>query len=133
MKPELEKKLYKDFPKIFKYAEETHDPIIPMAFGCECADGWYGIINHMCKMIQNDVDRNERQQVLAVQVKEKFGGLRFYIDGGSEKTYDIIHFFESLSYIVCEKCGKTNAETRNTKSWIFTRCEKCWEEYLKTN
>lgn len=133
MKLELEEKLYKDFPKIFKYAKEKSDPIMPMAFGCSCGDGWYSIINHLCKMIQNDVNRNDRTQVVAVQVKEKFGGLRFYIDGGSEKTYDIIDFFESLSYIVCEKCGTTGAETRNTGSWIFTRCEACWKEHLKTN
>jgi len=126
MNMELSKKLYGDFPKIFEYNRGTpSNPMLPMAWGFECGDGWYGIINHCCKMIQYDVDRNNKTQVVAVQVKEKFGGLRFYIDGGDEKAYDIIHFFESLSYIICEECGSSNATSETTCGWVRTRCKNC--------
>jgi len=127
MNKELTKKLMDDFPKIFEHNRgETRDVMLPMAFGFECGDGWYGIINHCCKMIQHDIDKNNRTQVTAAQVKEKFGGLRFYIDGGNEKAYDIIHFFESLSYIICEQCGSSNAKSETSKTgWIRTRCKDC--------
>lgn len=128
MKKELQQKLFNDFPKIFKYNRGIkRDVMLPMAFGCECGDGWYNIINHMCKMLQSDVDKNLKTQIEAVQVKEKFGGLRFYVDGASEKGYDIIQFFESLSYIICEECGDSSAETRTANYWVSTRCKKCWE------
>jgi len=125
MNKELTKKLYDDFPKIFQHNREHSDPMQPMAFGFECGDGWYSIINHCCKMIQNDVDRNKREQVVAAQVKEKFGGLRFYVNGATEKTYDITDFFESLSYIICEECGNSNATTESADGWISTRCKNC--------
>ncbi len=127
MNKELTKKLYTDFPKIFHYNRgDIHDPMLPMAFGFECGDGWYGIINHCCKMLQYDVDKNKKIQVTAAQVKEKFGSLRFYIDGGSEKSYDIIDFFESLSFIICEACGSSNATTEiSSTGWVRTRCKNC--------
>ena len=127
MNEKLTKKLYDDFPKIFYYNRGyTRDVMLPMAFGFECGDGWYGIINHCCKMIQYDVDKNKKTQVTASQVKEKFGGLRFYIDGASEKSYDITDFFESLSYIICEECGSSNATTESSSTgWIRTRCKDC--------
>jgi len=126
MNKKLNKKLYDDFPKIFQHNRAApFDPMQPMAFGFECGDGWYSIINHCCGMIQNDVNLYGRKQVVAVQVKEKLGGLRFYVDEANEKTYDIIDFFESLSYIICEKCGNSNGTTKNTNGWITTRCVAC--------
>ena len=63
MKKELQQKLFNDFPKIFKYNRGIkRDVMLPMAFGCECGDGWYNIINHMCKMLQSDVDKNLKTQ-----------------------------------------------------------------------
>ena len=125
MNEELTKKLYEDYPEIFQYNKGKCDPMLPMAFGFECGDGWYKIIDHCCRMIQYDIDHNKKEQVVAVQVKEKFGGLRFYVDGANEKAYDIIRFFESLSYRICEKCGKSDAKTESKEHWIRTRCDKC--------
>ena len=129
MRKELERKLVEDFPKIFRYAKEKTKPLMPMIFGFECGDGWYPILNKMCKMIEYEVEKKEAVPVEALQVKEKFGGLRFYINGGSEKILDIIDLFESISYIVCENCGTTsNVEERYKGNWVYTRCDSCWEK-----
>jgi len=119
MNQELTEKLYKNYEKLFGEG---------LDFGFECGDGWYPIINKMCRMIQYNVDSTKSEQVVACQVKEKFGGLRFYINGGSEKAYDIISFFESLSYIICEKCGSTEGETKTEGHWMSTRCNSCRED-----
>jgi len=127
MKKELQEKLFKDFPKIFKYTKKKTKPIIPMAFGCECGDGWYPLINSLCKTLQWQVDNNKEPQPVAVQVKEKFGGLRFYIESGSDKIYDIISVYENISFIVCEECGMTTSTTKREKNhWMFTLCDACW-------
>ena len=63
----------------------------------------------------------EERIPVAVQVKEKFGGLRFYIDRGTDKHYDYITFAESMSYRTCEMCGAPGK--RYTDGWHMTLCE----------
>lgn len=80
------------------------------------------------KMIALDVAREEfRQvpekvkQVIVSQVKEKYGGLRFYVDYGDDSVYGMIRMAESMSYRTCEECG--NPGEPNSEGWIRTRCE----------
>jgi hypothetical protein len=64
----------------------------------------------------------------AAQVKEKFGGLRFYMTSGSDEIYDLINKAEVLSRKTCEECGQPGEE--GAGSWIRTLCESChknWE------
>lgn len=42
----------------------------------------------------------------AVQVKEKFGTLRFYMTSGSPEMYDEIRKAEELALTTCETCGQ---------------------------
>lgn len=61
-------------------------------------------------------------QVVAVQVKEKFGGLRFYINGGDNTIHSYIEFAESMSYRTCEECGAPGQVY--TDGWHVTLCEQ---------
>ena len=56
------------------------------------------------------------------QIKEKFGTLRAYIDGGDNTIAEIIHFAETMSNTTCEECG--NIGTTRTGSWMKTLCDK---------
>lgn len=58
---------------------------------------------------------------VAVQVKEKFGGLRFYVNRASEKHYNYINFAESMSYHTCEECGAPGKTY--TDGWHMTLCD----------
>ncbi len=58
---------------------------------------------------------------VAVQVKEKFGGLRFYVHGATDKHYQYISFAESMSYRTCESCGA--AGKTYTDGWHTTLCD----------
>ena len=55
------------------------------------------------------------------QIKEKFGGLRFYIGGGSDEIHKRIQEAESDSLKTCERCGRPGKQ-RNA-GWIRTLCE----------
>lgn len=57
------------------------------------------------------------------QVKEKFGGLRFYAENVPEGGYDIIDAAEAASVKACELCGKPGAI--NTDGWMLTLCSEC--------
>lgn len=65
--------------------------------------------------------RDEYPQVVAVQVKEKFGGLRFYVEGGTSEIHNFIAMAESMSYRTCEECGSPGNVYR--KGWHKTMCE----------
>jgi hypothetical protein len=57
------------------------------------------------------------------QVKEKFGGLRFYVGRGSNAIFDRINQAEAESFQVCETCGAPGI-LRST-GWYKTRCDEC--------
>lgn len=69
------------------------------------------------------IERNDIKVDL-IQVKEKFGTLRFYIHGGDEYINGMISLAENMSYHTCEKCGTTENIGR-TKGWISVLCEDC--------
>ena len=56
------------------------------------------------------------------QIKEKFGGLRFYVDGTTE-LLDFIDEMEAKSLTICEKCGKPGKPREG--GWILTLCDEC--------
>lgn len=65
-------------------------------------------------------------QLVADQVKEKFGGLRFYSSGGDEYTRGMIHLAEELSHYICEECGTMDDTVECTgRGWVRTLCLKC--------
>ena len=134
MKEELDKKLCEKYPKIFKNRNGSMQETC-MYWGFSHDDGWYDIIDSLCASIQNHInnkryqfremsqeDFDEEHQVVAAQVKEKFGGLRFYVDGGDDWVYGAISMAESISYRTCEVCGAPG-KTRGT-GWIRTTCNE---------
>jgi len=64
------------------------------------------------------------------QIKEKFGGLRFYYSGGDDEIAGMVSLAESLSYHICEYCGSTK-DIGYTKGWIVTMCKECYENNPK--
>jgi hypothetical protein len=131
MNKELQDKLYKDFPKIFAQRK------LPMTQTCMCwgvdtGDGWYALLYALCELIQRAIDNDEKiTQLEATQVKEKFGGLRFYYTGGNTFIYNIITMAEHMSFYTCEVCGTTKDAAPNNDGWITTLCPNCREERIK--
>ena len=67
------------------------------------------------------LDEETLKVPVAVQVKEKFGGLRFYVQAATDKHYQYISFAESMSYRTCEECG--NPGKTYTDGWHRTLCD----------
>ena len=123
MNKELTEKLFENYPKLFKQKDLSYKQSC-MAFGFNCDDGWYMLIDKLCESIQFHIDKNSHPQVEVVQVKEKFGGLRFYTNNADEYLTGYIDFAESLSMEICEVCGSTKG-VGQTVGWIKTICTKC--------
>lgn len=134
MRDELDSALCDKYPKIFR---DRNRPVTetPMGFGIEAPDGWYDLIDRLCSHIQVHVDSkrhnhrgltdeefDEQYQTVAAQVKEKYGGLRFYADNADDYTQGLISMAESVSYTVCEVCGQRGK--RRSGGWIRTLCDE---------
>jgi len=85
--------------------------------GCVSA-GWHKLVN---RLIDDLFSLGWDGQVY--QVKEKFGGLRFYIGKGTDDIFKRIQLAEDESYKLCEVCGKPGEE-RNPFGWIKTLCDE---------
>ena len=134
MRVELENYLIKKFPKLYsEYGEQQ--PFTE--FGFECDDGWFRLILWLSRYLQDYIDQQNKwsekypdqylpvKQIKVVQVKEKFAGLRLYIDGRDAYIDGVVALAESLSYSICEQCGSNENVDQNKKGWSITLCEKC--------
>lgn len=135
MNAELEKRLYDKYPGIFRQKDLKPSQTC-MCWGIATGDGWYDLIEDLCNKIQTYIDKNNLKQVEALQVKEKFGGLRFYIGGAPDKIYDYIWKAEEESLKTCEECGTKDNVKQRHGGWIVTLCDKCLDkrdkEYRKS-
>lgn len=158
MSPDLETKLIEKHSKIFRDANKSPQETC-MCWGLECGDGWYNLIDILCEALTysftTSIELDEEDgirlglepstwkgdekpryflevrqpQVIADQVKEKFGTLRFYyhleydprhvelLKSGKypklveiNKRYadfmdGIVHFAETASGRTCEVTG----------------------------
>ncbi len=73
----------------------------------------------------------EDSNATVAQVKEKFGGLRIYFDGGDEHLWDLMGALEKKSYKTCEECGERGKP--RSGGWVKTLCEEHAEGQPETN
>lgn len=124
--------------------------------------GWLNIIDTLSGMISYKIDRlsgllrYEREQAgelrsieriekyekevaeaieglpIISDIKEKYGGLRFYVRGATEEVENYIDFAEALSMKTCEECGAPG-EPRSD-GWTKTLCDRHHRErYAEMN
>lgn len=108
--------------------------------GFEVDDGWFDIVLALSQKIAGICEEEritKEQWPAAVQVKEKFAGLRFYIDPLNlpepvcKRLWAAIQEAEEKSYSICERCGKKPAEkkTKTHGVWIKTLCSECAKDW----
>ena len=88
----------------------------------EVSQGW----NQILKDLISDLIKMGWNREI-IQVKEKFGTLRFYINEGTDDIHRRIAKAEMESATICEATGKPG-KLRNDLGWWRTLCD---EEYFK--
>lgn len=101
---------------------QKHHKILGKAGYLGVNDGWLPIIDQLCNTLQNMSD-SDGLQIEAVQVKEKFGGLRFYVSQYDPNVEGLISKAEAKASKTCDVCGK-DGKSRNINGWIATRCDE---------
>lgn len=117
----------KEYDDFAKRMEEKFPAMFTGAYGgFAVGKGWWHIIETLCANIQSHIDWANRKeqvvpQVVVAQVKEKFGGLRFYYDGGDDNVHGMVRLAEAWADSSCETCGDKGK--RRSGGWIRTLCD----------
>ena len=98
----------------------------------EMPNGWritFG--KEMCEEIRKVLIKgNYLYDYRVVQIKEKFGALRWYDNGAPDSIYrelqDIINKYEEISERTCIWCGRP--ATKISLGWISPWCDNCAEK-----
>ena len=130
---EYNKDLLKKYPWLTPYNVCTGEPLddynYEHTWADDIPDGWrlaFGdqMIEELDQLLKK---YNLRDEYRIVQIKEKFGGLRWYDNGFSEEGYeeylDWLNKYEDLSFKTCMNCGKLAVGF--TKGYIMYLCKDC--------
>ena len=132
MRSELDTALVRDFKHLYCDRHgDTRDT--RMCDGFACGDGWEPIIRRLSEKLEPIA---RETGLRAVQAKEKFALLRFYVRGAdgarklpaaiSATVRATIGAAEKESRRTCEHCGAVGS-TRKVEGWWSTLCGACLE------
>lgn len=122
MREDLDQALVKDFPNLYR-DRNGNMRTTAMCWGFP-NDGWEPLLREASAKIEALIlayPEDQRPNFRALQVKEKFGTLRFYIRGDSQMQA-IANEAERKSSSVCEECGAPGVLREG--SWIRTTCDE---------
>jgi hypothetical protein len=97
-----------------------------MTLGFRHDDGWFNILWRLCGDLEPRVTELEEatgRQFEILHVKEKFGGLRFYVNHSNDAIRQRIGAAQQESFHTCEVCGQPGKLREG--AWIKT----LWDEH----
>lgn len=136
---EYDKYMCEKYPDIFK---ERHLPLTQtcMCWSFDIGRGWYWILDELCENLEF-IKGQSGISVYFTQIKEKFGGARFYygttimgdkrdLEDKNDKCWiDIIektiNYSEELCDYYCAECGEDKSDMISVGGWVYDLCEKC--------
>ena len=108
------------FTRSINYIKQTN----PYQYTFSIGDGWFKLVYELVNSIKvNDIKKGG-WVTKVTQCKEKFGGLRFYVTGTSDKNWALIRNAEQKSYGVCEATGSEVEVGTWNDGWVQTICHK---------
>lgn len=122
------KKLVERYPFLLPRDVFTYEPLEDYDYSWteldDMPNGWKKAFGEqMCKEICEDLKASNIKDYRILQIKEKYGTLRWYGSVETDRLCGIIHKYENLSMVTCISCGKPAAKI--SKGWISPFCDKC--------
>ena len=100
--------------------EKDYSPIIK---GADIGSGWQPLLLPILQRI-NELNEGN-YDIKITTIKEKWGRLYVYVDGGPEDLFDLILEMEEKSAHICQDCGAPAETVLSTHGWYYTLCAKC--------
>lgn len=131
---ELRKVTLEDFYEFdfIKRSSKIEEPYPFRMFGLEINEGWYPLVYVLCCHIAfylKDQSDEFVENFYVTQIKEKFGGLRFYTSGADDVIRDLIRKAQNESFNTCEVCGQPGS--LRPMGWKVTLCRKHFWTHIK--
>jgi hypothetical protein len=107
MRYELQQRLVDRWPTWFNIGGDPRHTL--MHFGFQHRDGWFDLLWWLCERLEPVVAAAEKETgrpFEVLQVKEKFGGLRFYASYTNDAISTPIEVAAVESFYICEVCGR---------------------------
>lgn len=122
MKQELQEELFAKYPKLFRQKDLPKSESC-LAFGIECGDGWYSLIDELSQELTDKYDN----MIEYAQIKAKFGIFTVHVarlvgTPSFSVFLEVISKYETRSATMCERCGK-EAIRKSVNGWIHTLCD----------
>jgi hypothetical protein len=108
------------FTRKISYIKQSN----PYEYRFNVGDGWYGLLYQLILNVKYNDNIKGTWITKVTQCKEKFGGLRFYVTGTSDKNWDLIRAAEKKSYQICEITGSEIEVGIWNDGWVRTICRK---------
>lgn len=135
---EKNKKLIEEYPFLLPRnrfsgkVDEDYDYSYTELDMAETPNGWDLLLLMLIEEVKQCLDKvGYADEYRIMQVKEKFGSLRWYDDSAPKEIYDelrdIIGKYSVISEHICHSCGKPDSPV-SKGAWIFTMCEDCWNK-----
>lgn len=81
------------------------------------------MVNEINEALLRAGGRKLTKEYEITQIKEKFGGLRWYDNGAPTEVHKIIEKYSYIADHTCIICGRP--ATVRTSGWIFPYCDDC--------
>jgi len=91
----------------------------------EMPNGWrLAFGEQMCQEIMEVLEQTPyKDEYRIMQIKEKYGSLRWYSAPAPREVQEIVHKYEEISGLLCIRCGAPAEYI--TKGWINPLCGEC--------
>lgn len=118
----LDQHLYETYPELYRDRFGSPTQTL-MCWGFECGNGWFPLLDSISTLLTNQCRDQSIASANVIQVKEKFGSLRFYFNGGDAFCEGVVDMAESMSEQLCEICGAPG-EINRLNGWLACYCPK---------
>jgi hypothetical protein len=124
---------------MFNVYEDSVEELLKNEIGY--CPGWHDLIREAFKKLLYLADLFNMEEINICQIKEKFGGLRLYLDflptDNNEEIgtmqvqimQSILDIAESRSLNVCQNTGKYG-KLRDVNGWVMTLCDEEYEKVI---
>jgi hypothetical protein len=87
-------------------------------------DGWAGLVLELFKDINASLTLEQRAVFQVLQIKEKFGSLRFYYNPHTAAVDALVAAATEASMLICQRCG-ARGKLGEIHGWWATLCDDC--------
>ena len=112
--------------EILEHYNYTHTELISLPPGWEKAFGMQ-LLEDLKQVL---IKENMLEQYRILEIKEKYGSLRWYGNIETAKITELLYKYSYLSLHTCVICGKINVPLYDD-GWVSPYCEHCFKEQRK--